>query len=179
MGCRSDYVGSTSGVPEIATDLLRRRSRQPWAIRRHSAVVALPLRTKVSTPSAGARKGGGSRLPAGELTSAKRVPAFAPVVASALRRRQRNLRAVVAQCNRDRDRRCGGARLSTGGDCQTVQLDHASSDRDSLERGSKCRVSVAGPCRVPLSYCGRRAPRTDRWRSDAVQPRPGRDRRER
>jgi hypothetical protein len=32
-------------------------------------------------------------------------------------------RAVVAQCNRDRDRRCGGARLSTGGDCQTVQLD--------------------------------------------------------
>jgi len=29
-GCRCDYVGSTSGVPQIADDLSRRSTRQPW-----------------------------------------------------------------------------------------------------------------------------------------------------
>jgi hypothetical protein len=30
-GCRCGYVGSTSGVPEIADDLSRRSTRPPWA----------------------------------------------------------------------------------------------------------------------------------------------------
>jgi hypothetical protein len=40
-GCRSDYAGSTSGVPDIADDLSHRAGRQPWAnfglVRRKSA----------------------------------------------------------------------------------------------------------------------------------------------
>jgi hypothetical protein len=31
-GGHSDYVGGTSGVPEMADDLSRRLSRQPWAL---------------------------------------------------------------------------------------------------------------------------------------------------
>jgi hypothetical protein len=38
--CPSDYVGSTSGVPEVAADLSRRPSRQPRASKRHGS----PLR---------------------------------------------------------------------------------------------------------------------------------------
>jgi hypothetical protein len=34
-GCRCDYVDSTSGVPQIAADLSRRPTRQPWAKSRH------------------------------------------------------------------------------------------------------------------------------------------------
>jgi hypothetical protein len=30
-GCPCDYVGATSGVPQIAADLSRRPTRQPWA----------------------------------------------------------------------------------------------------------------------------------------------------
>jgi hypothetical protein len=30
-GCPCDHVGSTSGVPQIAADLSRRSTRQPWA----------------------------------------------------------------------------------------------------------------------------------------------------
>jgi hypothetical protein len=40
--CPSDYVGSTSGVPEIAVDLSRRPSRQPRASKRHGS----PLRCR-------------------------------------------------------------------------------------------------------------------------------------
>jgi hypothetical protein len=28
--CGSDYMGTTTGVPQIAADLLQRQSRQPW-----------------------------------------------------------------------------------------------------------------------------------------------------
>jgi hypothetical protein len=35
QGLPSDYVGSTSGVPNIADHLLHRASRQPWANKRH------------------------------------------------------------------------------------------------------------------------------------------------
>jgi hypothetical protein len=35
IGCRCCYVGSTSGVPQIAADLSRRPTRQPWARTRH------------------------------------------------------------------------------------------------------------------------------------------------
>src|SRR5262252_5566994 len=31
-GCPCDYVDSTSAVPQIAADLLRRLTRQPWAV---------------------------------------------------------------------------------------------------------------------------------------------------
>ena len=37
IGCRCDYVGSTTGVPQIADDLLHRRSRALWAGYRHHA----------------------------------------------------------------------------------------------------------------------------------------------
>jgi hypothetical protein len=36
-GCPSDYVGSTSGVPDIAADRRVAPARRPWANKRHRA----------------------------------------------------------------------------------------------------------------------------------------------
>ena len=35
-GCCCDDVGTTTGVPQIAADLRRRQSRQPWATGGHA-----------------------------------------------------------------------------------------------------------------------------------------------